>query len=69
LVASVPVQPLLAVQVVALVLDHVSVELLPEAMAVGLAESVTVGAGVLAVMVTVTVCETAVPLDGVTVSV
>ena len=45
LVASVPVQPPEAVHDVALVLDHVNVELPPEAMVVGFAVSVTVGAG------------------------
>ncbi len=54
LVASVPVQPPLAVQEVALVLDHVNVELLPDAMVVGLADKVTVGVGA-AVTVTVAV--------------
>ena len=45
LVTSAPVQPPLAVQEVAFVLDQVRVEVLPEAIVVGLAESVTVGAG------------------------
>jgi hypothetical protein len=45
LVASAPVQPPLAVQEVALVLDQVRVELAPDAMVVGLADRVTVGAG------------------------
>ena len=53
LVPSVPVQPPEAVHEVALVLDQVSVELLPEAIEVGLAVSVTVGAD----EVTVTVAE------------
>jgi len=53
LVASAPVQPPLAVHDVALVLDHVTVELLPETIEVGLAVSVTVGAD----EVTVTVAE------------
>jgi hypothetical protein len=44
--ASVPVQPPLAVQEVAFVLDQVNVELLPAAIDVGLADRVTVGAGV-----------------------
>ena len=43
LVASAPLQPLEAVQDVALVDDHVSVELLPLATLVGLAPSDTVG--------------------------
>ena len=43
LVPSVPVQPPDAVHEVALVLDQVSVELLPEAIEVGLAVNVTVG--------------------------
>ena len=46
LVALLPVQPLLAVQLVALVLLQVSVALLPEAIVPALAESVTVGGGV-----------------------
>ena len=45
LIASAPVQPPLAVQEVAFVLDQVRVELPPEEMVVGLADSVTVGAG------------------------
>ena len=45
LVVSAPVQPPEAVHDVALVLDHVNVELPPEAMVVGFAVSVTVGAG------------------------
>ena len=45
LIASAPVQPPLAVQEVAFVLDQVRVELAPEEMVVGLADSVTVGAG------------------------
>jgi hypothetical protein len=44
LMASVPVQPPPAVQEVAFVLDQVRVELLPEAIVVGLAVSVAVGA-------------------------
>lgn len=60
LVASVPVQPPLAVQEVALVLDHVRVELLPDAMVVGLADRVTVGAGT-AVTVTVALAGDVVP--------
>ena len=51
LVASVPVQAPEAVQEVALVELHVSVELPPLATLVGLAVSVTVGAAVLTVMV------------------
>jgi len=43
LVASAPVQPPDAVHEVALVLDQVSVEVLPESMVVGLAVNVTVG--------------------------
>jgi hypothetical protein len=45
LVASAPVQPPEAVHEVAFVLDHVNVELAPEAIVVGFAVSVTVGAG------------------------
>jgi hypothetical protein len=45
LMASAPVQPPLAVQDVAFVLDQVRVELPPEETVVGLADSVTVGAG------------------------
>ena len=56
LVVSAPVQPPDAVQEVALVLDHVNVELPPEAMLVGFAVKVTVGA---AIPVTVTVAEDA----------
>jgi hypothetical protein len=48
--ASVPVQPPLAVQEVAFVLDQVRVELLPEAIVVGLAVSVAVGAGAIVTM-------------------
>jgi hypothetical protein len=44
LVAFAPVQPPLAVQEVAFVLDHVSVELLPDAIVAGLADKVTAGA-------------------------
>ena len=44
LVGSAPVQPPLAVQEVALVLDQVSVELAPNAMVFGLAVSVTLSA-------------------------
>ncbi len=55
LTASVPDQPPLAVQEVALVLDQVRVELLPEAIVVGLAVSVAVGAGGAAVTVMVAV--------------
>ena len=46
LVVSAPVQPPLAAHDVALVLDQLSVELLPDVMLVGLAVNVTVGAGV-----------------------
>jgi hypothetical protein len=46
LVASVPDQPPEAVQEVAFVEVHVSVELFPDTTLVGLAVSVTVGAGV-----------------------
>jgi hypothetical protein len=53
LIASVPVQPPLAVQDVAFVLDQVSVALPPEAMIGGFAVKVTVGA----VEVTVTVAD------------
>jgi hypothetical protein len=45
LIASAPVQPPLAVQDVVFVLDQVRVELPPEETVVGLADSVTVGAG------------------------
>ena len=45
LVASAPLQPPLAVQELALVLDQVSIEEPPEAIEVGLAERVAVGAG------------------------
>ena len=45
LMASAPVQPPLAVQDAAFVLDQVRVELPPEETVVGLADSVTVGAG------------------------
>ncbi len=44
-VGRVPLQPPLAVQDVAFVLDHVSVELAPDATVVGLAVNVSVGAG------------------------
>ena len=54
LVGSVPLQPLEAVQLVALVEDHVSVEVARLATVLGLALSVTVGAG--AVTVTVADC-------------
>jgi len=64
LVAIVPVQPSLAVQEVALVLDQVNIELPPDAMFVGLAEMVAVGT-----MFTVVVAVTALPTVGVTVSV
>ena len=45
LVAFEPLQPPLAVQEVALVLDQVRIEERPETIAVGLAERVAVGAG------------------------
>jgi hypothetical protein len=46
LVASVPVQPPLAVQEVAFVLDQVNIELLPDAMVVGFATKLAIdGAG------------------------
>jgi hypothetical protein len=45
LVASVPVQPPLAVQEVAFVLDQVNIELAPDAMVVGFADRVAVGIG------------------------
>ena len=61
LVVSMPVQPSLAVQEVALVLDHVRVELLPDAMVVGLSDRVTVGAGAVAVTVTVALAGDVVP--------
>lgn len=61
LVASVPVQPPLAVHEVALVLDQVRVELLPDAMIIGLADRVTVGAGGAAVTVTVALAGAVVP--------
>jgi len=60
LVASVPVQPPLAVQEVAFVLDQVKVELLQDVIAVGLADRVTVGAGA-AETVTVAVASDEVP--------
>ena len=44
-VAMVPVQPLLAVQVVALVEDQLSVALCPSVIEVGVTESVMVGNG------------------------
>jgi hypothetical protein len=53
LIASAPVQPPLAVQDVAFVLDQVRVELPPEEMVVGLADSVTVGAAGFTVTVAV----------------
>lgn len=56
LVASVPVQPPLAVHEVALVLDQVRVELLPDVIVVGLADRVTDGAEV-AETVTVALAE------------
>jgi hypothetical protein len=51
LVASVPVQPPLAMQEVAFVLDHINIKLLPEAMFVGLAVSVAVGTAAVTVTV------------------
>jgi hypothetical protein len=45
LAATAPVQPPLAVQAAALVLDQIRVEERPETIAVGLAEMVVVGAG------------------------
>ena len=54
LVGSVPFQPPEAVQLVALVEDHVSAEVAPLATRVGLALKLTVGAGV--VTATVAVC-------------
>lgn len=51
LVALLPVQPPLAVQLVALVLDQVRVEDPPVVMLVGEAEKETVGAGVVTVTV------------------
>ena len=67
LVASVPDQPPEAVQEVALVELQVRVAAPPEATLVGLAVSVTVGAG--AVTVTVVDCGALVPPDPVQVSV
>ena len=58
-VAFVPLQPFEAVQLVALVLDHVSVELPPELTVVGLAEIVTVGATAPACIVALAVLELA----------
>ena len=55
LVALPPLQPPLAVQAVAFVLDHVNVELLPEAIVVGPAVSVIVGMETLEVTVTAAV--------------
>ena len=54
LIALAPVQPLLAVQVVALVDDQVTVMGLPLVTEAGVAEIVTVGTGVAAVTVMVT---------------
>ncbi len=54
LIAFVPVQPLLAVQVVALVDDQVTVMGLPLVTEAGVAEIVTVGTGVAAMTVMVT---------------
>jgi hypothetical protein len=59
LVTSAPVQPPLAVQEVAFVLDQVRVEVLPEAIVVGLAETAAVGGAGAAVTVTVAVA----PID------
>ncbi len=55
LVALAPLQPLLAVQLVALVLDQVRVVDEPLVIVVGEAEKVTTGAGVEEVSVTLTV--------------
>jgi hypothetical protein len=68
LVVSVPVQPPPAVQDVAFVLDQVRVELLPDEIDVGLADSVTVGAGA-AETVTVALADALVPPAPVQVSV
>ena len=57
LVALLPLQPPLAVQLVALEALHVSVELPPLLTLVGLAEMVTVGAGVPACAVALAVFE------------
>jgi hypothetical protein len=43
-VDSFPFQPLLAVQLLAFIVDHVSVALWPDVMVVGAIESITVGA-------------------------
>ena len=56
LVPLLPAQPPEAVQVVAWVLDQVSVELLPLAIVLGLAARVIVGAGAVAVTATVADC-------------
>ena len=69
LVTSVPVQPPLAVQAVALVLDQVSIEEPPESMVVGLADNATVGVGPEIFTVTVAVWLTGVPAEFVTVRV
>jgi hypothetical protein len=57
LVAFVPDQEPAALQAVALVEDHVSVELLPEAIVPGRALTITVGAGFSVTPVTVTVAD------------
>jgi hypothetical protein len=70
LVVSVPVQPPLAVQEVALVLDQVRVALLPDVMVVGSAAKLVIrGAAPAGFTVIVAVLVTAVPADFVTVSV
>jgi len=61
LVALVPVQPPVAVHDVALVEDHVSLELPPAVMPVGLADRLTVGVGVAAATVTVVLTTEDVP--------
>ena len=61
LVAALPVQPPEAVHEVALVLDQVNVELLPDVIKVGLAVKVTVGAGDVTVTVAFAGVEPPVP--------
>jgi hypothetical protein len=63
LVALVPVQPPDAVQDVALVEDHVKVELPPAVMLVGLADKDAVGVGLVDTAVTVTVTEAGVDVE------
>lgn len=63
LVALVPDQPPLAVQLVALVLDQVKVELDPVVIWVGLAVSVTVGFGAVTVTVTFSGVEPPAPVQ------